>query len=90
MNERSSLLDRVNLWVLGASLFLYVGLLPNVLFSRYLDTGTVHKFTVGTVAICVALLWITSKFDDTPTRVLTLTYGIGLALWVWYGMPAVG
>ena len=50
MNDRSSLLDRVNLWVLGASLFLYVGLLPNVLFSRYLESGTVHRFTVGTVA----------------------------------------
>ena len=91
MNERSSsLLDRVNLWVLGTSLFLYIGLLPNVLFSRYLTEGVVHKFTYGTVAVCVALLWIYWKFDDKPTRVLTLLYGIGLALWVWFAMPAIG
>ena len=90
MNDHSNLLDRVNFLVLGTSLFLYVGLLPNVLFSRYLDTGTVHKFTVGTVATCIALIWITSKFNDTPTRILTLTYAIGLALWVWFGMPSIG
>ena len=90
MNERSSLLDRVNLWVLGASLFLYIGLLPNVLYSRYLETGTVHKFTYATWAVCVALLWIYWKFNDTPTRVLTLIYAIGLALWVWFAMPSIG
>ena len=76
MNERANLLDRANLWVLLPSLFLYIGLLPNVLYSRYLTEGVVHKFTYGTVAVCVALLWIYWKFDDRPTRVLTLIYGI--------------
>ena len=91
MNDRtSSLLERANFLVLGTSLFLYIGLLPNVLYSRYLDTGTVHKFTYATCAVCIALLWISSKFNDTPTRVLTLTYGIGLALWVWFAMPSIG
>lgn len=90
MTERTSLLDRVNLWVLCSTLFLYIGLLPNVLYSRYLDTGTVHSFTYSTVAICLVLLWIHSKFNDTPTRVLTLTFGVGLALWVWFALPAVG
>ena len=91
MNDRStSLLDRVTFWLLGGSLFLYIGLLPNVLYSRYLTEGVVHKWTYATVAVCVALIWMYWKFDDRPTRVLTFFYSVGLAMWVWFAMPAVG
>jgi len=90
MTGKSRFLDRINLWVLGSTLFLYVGLLPNVLYSRYLDAGTVHRYTYGAVAAVLALLWVSAKFDDTPTRVLTITFGVGLALWVYFSMPAIG
>ena len=90
MTEKTSLIDRVGLWVLGSTLFLYVGLLPNVLYSRYLGDGVVHRHTYGTVAVSLVLFWIYAKFNDAPTRVLTLIFGVGLLLWVWFTMPAIG
>ena len=90
MTEKTSLLDRVGLWVLGSTLFLYIGLLPNVLYSRYLGDGEVHRYTYATVAVALLLFWIYAKFNDAPTRVLTLLFGVGLLLWVWFTMPAIG
>ncbi len=90
MTEKTSLLDRISFWVLGSTLFLSIGLLPNVLYSRYLGDGEVHRYSYATVAVTLALLWVYSKFDDAPSRVLTLTFGVGLLLWVWFTLPAVG
>ena len=61
MANQPSLVDRLIFWVLGSTLLLSIGLLPNVLFSRYMETGAVHRITYVTVAIVFALLWGVSK-----------------------------
>ena len=57
MAEQTSLIDRVILWVFGGALFLSIGLLPNVLFSRYMETWAVHRITYTTVAVVFLLFW---------------------------------
>ena len=62
MADGSNLIHRVIFWVLGTALFLSIGLLPNVLYSRYLGGTTVHLITYPTVGVVILLLWIASKY----------------------------
>ena len=48
MANQPSLVDRLIFWVLGSTLLLSIGLLPNVLFSRYMESGAVHRITYVT------------------------------------------
>ena len=68
MSNKSNLRDRVIFWVLGSALFLSIGLLPNVLYSRYLDGMTVHKYTYITVTVVFLLLWVASKFRTSDSK----------------------
>ena len=68
MSNQRNLTDRVIFWVLGTALFLSIGLLPNVLYSRYLDGMTVHLYTYATVAVVFLLLWIASKYRASDSK----------------------
>jgi hypothetical protein len=68
MSKQSNLTDRVIFWVLGTALFLSIGLLPNVLYSRYLNGMTVHIYTYLTVAVIFLLLWIASKYRASDSK----------------------
>lgn len=57
MEGQTSFIDRIIFWVFGGALFLSIGLLPNVLFSRYMETWSVHWITYTTVAVTFALFW---------------------------------
>ena len=61
MANQPSFIDRLIFWVLGGTLLLSIGLLPHVLFSRYMETWAVHRITYLTVAVVFALLWGVSK-----------------------------
>lgn len=68
MANQPSLVDRLIFWVLGGALLLSIGLLPNVLFSRYMETWAVHRITYATVAVVFLLLWGVSKLRANTSR----------------------
>lgn len=57
MANQPGLIDRLIFWVFGGTLFLSIGLLPHVLFSRYMETWAVHRITYLSVTIVLAVFW---------------------------------
>ncbi len=55
-----TLMSRIVFWLLGASLFVSVAILPNLLLTWFYTGGKVHSIVVPLVAVLLGLMWASS------------------------------
>ena len=60
--------SRIVFWVLGISLFLSVGFLPNLLLAWFYTGGAVHQVVFPTVAVLLLLIWGSARLAAAASR----------------------